>query len=314
HFTVWDTGIGIAKEDMKRLFQPFVQLDSKLSRLYEGTGLGLALVDRLAQLHGGTVALESEVGKGSRFTVSIPWQEEEDDLMALALNLLGGDRKFDIPPVKDDAVATVAPDETVSGETLDEWMEEEWLVSLGLDTLAASEPRSAAHAIGNDHHNGQNGKHSEELKGKPGAGSNGPHHQSASAQEDSAKEKQPLVLLVEDNEIGVEAMRDYLTANDYRVLVAQNGEEAIAMSVQYEPDLILMDVQMPDMDGLEATSRIRTNPKHVRTPIIALTALAMPGDRERCLHAGVNEYLSKPVSMKHLLQVMAIQLAHHQVH
>jgi len=315
HFTVWDTGIGIAKEDMKRLFQPFVQLDSKLSRLYEGTGLGLALVDRLAQLHGGTVALESEVGKGSRFTVSIPWQEEEDDLMALALNLLGGDRKFEIPPVKDDAVATVAPiDETASGETLDEWMEEEWLVSLGLDTLAASELRSAAHATGNGHHNGQNGKRSEELNGKPGADSNGTHHQDVTAQEDSTKDKQPLVLLVEDNEIGVEAMRDYLTANDYRVIVAQNGEEAIAMSIQHEPDLILMDVQMPDMDGLEATSRIRTNPKHAQTPIIALTALAMPGDRERCLHAGVNEYLSKPVSMKHLLQVMAIQLAHHQVH
>jgi signal transduction histidine kinase len=73
HLMVWDTGIGIAKKDMLRLFQPFVQLDTRLSRQYEGTGLGLSLVERLTKLHGGTVALESEVGNGSRFTVSIPW-------------------------------------------------------------------------------------------------------------------------------------------------------------------------------------------------------------------------------------------------
>jgi signal transduction histidine kinase len=75
HFAVWDTGIGIAQEDVPRLFQPFVQLDSSLSRQYPGTGLGLVLVHRLVELHGGSVTVESEPGRGSRFTVSLPWQE-----------------------------------------------------------------------------------------------------------------------------------------------------------------------------------------------------------------------------------------------
>ncbi len=77
NFTVWDTGIGISAEQMDKLFQPFVQLDSKLSRRYAGTGLGLTLVRRMAELHGGSVSLESQPGHGSRFTVSIPWQIPE---------------------------------------------------------------------------------------------------------------------------------------------------------------------------------------------------------------------------------------------
>jgi len=261
NFTVWDTGIGIAEADIKRLFQPFVQLDSKLSRLYEGTGLGLALVDRLAKLHDGTVKLESEVDKGSRFTVSIPWQDDEDDLMALALNLLGSDRKAamtDKPSISDD----------------------DWLAAVATDAFA-HDP--------------------EEAQQLPAT--------------EPDERNQLVILLVEDNEIGIEAMHDYLSANAYQVVIARNGIEAIQMTDQWNPDLILMDVQMPDMDGLEATKRIRTNPKHAHIPVIALTALAMPGDRERCLQAGVNEYLSKPVSMKHLLEVMAMQLqGHHLQH
>ena len=75
--TVWDTGIGISPQDLGRLFQPFVQLDGSLSRQYAGTGLGLALVYRMVEMHGGSVTVESEVGKGSRFTVSLPWREDE---------------------------------------------------------------------------------------------------------------------------------------------------------------------------------------------------------------------------------------------
>jgi hypothetical protein len=77
----WDTGIGIPAEQMDRLFEPFVQLDSSLSREHEGTGLGLALVRRLSDMHGGSVAVESKVGQGSRFTVSLPWQRPPEDDM-----------------------------------------------------------------------------------------------------------------------------------------------------------------------------------------------------------------------------------------
>ena len=75
HFIVWDTGIGIAPEDQERIFQPFVQLDSSLARRYEGTGLGLTLVQRLTRLHGGSLTVESALGKGARFTVTLPWIE-----------------------------------------------------------------------------------------------------------------------------------------------------------------------------------------------------------------------------------------------
>ena len=97
-------------------------------------------------------------------------------------------------------------------------------------------------------------------------------------------------------------------AHSYRVIIARNGEEAIAQTNQCHPDLILMDIQMPDMDGLEATSRIRAQDEFTDIPIIALTALAMPGDRERCIQAGATEYLSKPVSMKQLVHVIQSQL------
>jgi signal transduction histidine kinase len=89
HFTVWDTGIGISAVDMERLFAPFVQLDGALSRLYPGTGLGLALVQRLAHLHGGYMSVSSEVGQGSRFTLSLPWKEGATTLEKEKLLLKG---------------------------------------------------------------------------------------------------------------------------------------------------------------------------------------------------------------------------------
>jgi CheY-like chemotaxis protein len=84
-------------------------------------------------------------------------------------------------------------------------------------------------------------------------------------------------------------------------LVAHDGHEALAVAAASQPDLILMDVQMPELDGLEAMRRLRVRPEFADTPIIALTALAMTGDRERCLEAGASEYLTKPVSLKALV-------------
>jgi signal transduction histidine kinase/ActR/RegA family two-component response regulator len=111
---------------------------------------------------------------------------------------------------------------------------------------------------------------------------------------------QPLILIVEDNELNINTISSYLMAKNYRPIVAQDGAAAIAMTQQYHPDLILMDIQMPGMDGLEAITRIRQYPDLQSIPIIALTAMALAGDRERCLAAGANEYITKPVKLKQL--------------
>jgi CheY-like chemotaxis protein len=209
-FQVVDTGIGIASKDLRLLFQPFVQVDSALNRQYEGTGLGLALVKQIVELHGGQVIAESEVGQGSRFTVALPYEITTSDAIASA---------------------SISPT----------------LSSLGVN------PDNA-----------------------------------------------PLILLAEDNEANIHTFSSYLTALNYRIIIARDGEEAVAMAKANSPDIIIMDTQMPTMDGLEATKQIRLDPDLTNIPIIALTALAMEGDRERCLDAGANEYLSKPIKLKQL--------------
>ena len=124
--------------------------------------------------------------------------------------------------------------------------------------------------------------------------------------------QQPLILLAEDDEINVDTVSDYLTARGYRVIVASNGIEAIDLARKRKPDLILMDIQMPEMDGLEAIRLIRADadPEVIDIPIIALTALAMSGDQERCLEAGADAYHSKPVSLRGLVRTIEAHTAH----
>jgi signal transduction histidine kinase/CheY-like chemotaxis protein len=237
HFTVWDTGIGIATEDMPRLFRPFVQLDSALARQYTGTGLGLSLVYRMTELHSGGVAVTSEAGQGSRFTISLPWPEAMDN----------------------DPVHSLAGQPAAWRPLADDRAQSQTAVTSHSDQRAP-------------------------------AG------------------KQPLILLVEDNEANIETISPYLVSSGYRVTTARNGREAIERALEDAPDVILMDVQMPGMDGLEATRRIRANSALAAAPIIALTALAMAGDRERCLAAGATAYLSKPVSLRGLVEVIDFHL------
>jgi CheY-like chemotaxis protein len=232
HFAVWDTGIGIRVENMGRLFQPFVQLDSRLAREYTGTGLGLALVYRMVEMHGGGIAVASDPGHGSRFTVSLPWREADEE------TFLG--------PEEPGAPTGHAPDEVASLQ----------------------------------------------LAGQPF----------------SSRVVLPLILLADDNQGNINTLSRYLLAKEYRVIVARNGGEAIARAREERPDLILMDIQMPMIDGLEATRRIRADAQLAKVPIIALTALAMPGDRERCLEAGMNDYMSKPVSLKRLVRAIETQI------
>lgn len=117
-----------------------------------------------------------------------------------------------------------------------------------------------------------------------------------------------LILIVDDNAFNAILVSDYLTSKGYRTIVANDGRNAIELVDDLRPNLVLMDIQMPAMNGIEAICHIRADP-HVRaTPVIALTALAMPGDRERCLNAGANEYVSKPVSMRTLAEIIGQHL------
>ena len=122
--------------------------------------------------------------------------------------------------------------------------------------------------------------------------------------EEAGPPTQPLaparVLLAEDNVDNLEMVSNYLRLLGFEVHTAQDGLEAVALAQAYRPDIIIMDVQMPELDGLEATRRLRADPALRLTPIIALTALAMPGDRERCLDAGMDDYLSKPLGLSEL--------------
>ena len=119
----------------------------------------------------------------------------------------------------------------------------------------------------------------------------------------------PSILVVDDDQFIAENLVEVLNLLNYDVAgVANSGKKAIDSAKILKPDIILMDIQMPTMDGLEATRRIRADAGLAAIPIIALTALAMPDDRERCLNAGANEYLSKPVSLKRLVEIIEAQL------
>ena len=108
--------------------------------------------------------------------------------------------------------------------------------------------------------------------------------------------QQPLILIAEDHELNLGTMIDVLEFSGYRVLAARNGQEAVDQAKENQPDLILMDVQMPILDGLAATRKLREFEGTKNMPIVALTGLAMEGDAERCLNAGANDYLSKPIT------------------
>ena len=113
------------------------------------------------------------------------------------------------------------------------------------------------------------------------------------------------VLVVEDNEKNMKLFRDVLLAAGYRTLEATTGEEAVAVAAEHSPDLVLMDIQLPDIDGVEALGRLREDGRTASLPVLALTAQAMEGDRERVLAAGFDGYLSKPVNVVDLVATVA---------
>jgi two-component system cell cycle response regulator DivK len=114
------------------------------------------------------------------------------------------------------------------------------------------------------------------------------------------------ILVVEDNELNMKLFRDVLVAGGYRTLEATTGSEAVDLATEHAPDLVLMDIQLPDLDGVQALRRLRADERTAAIPVLALTAQAMDGDRERFLVAGFNGYLSKPVNVRELIDTVRL--------
>ena len=112
------------------------------------------------------------------------------------------------------------------------------------------------------------------------------------------------VVVVEDNERNMKLFREVLESSGYRTLEAETGERAVALTAEHRPDLVLMDIHLPDIDGVEALRRLRADERTASVPVLALTAQAMEGDRERFLAAGFDGYLSKPVNIADLLDAV----------
>lgn len=211
-FHVSDTGEGIAKKDLKRIFEDFITLDSSYRRGSEGTGLGLAITRRIVEAIGGTITCDSELGEGSLFSLTLP--------------------------------------------------------------LAAAQPLSV------------------------------PNPSAKERQEQSAK-----LLVVEDNDINRELFQQMLQKMGHQVTVASGGAAAIEMCRQQDFDLILMDISMPEVDGIEAIGRIRAEKLAEAVDIVALTAHTAPDDHARILKAGFAEIVTKPVSNQELSALVARRAA-----
>ena len=346
--SVTDTGIGIAPENLDKLFKPFVQLDSSLSRRYAGTGLGLALVRRIVELHGGSISLESEVGKGSRFTVTLPWKDlpqrgctavdtrqpqgelpdipqalvvEDSEAAAkqVARYLKEQGTQVFIHPCGEGAIEAALgskPDVIILDILLPNLSGWEVLVQLKAHpatqhipvlVISVVDERSRALKLGASEYLLKPFSRQQLQSTLSKIFSESSQHLGNTALVVMPEKERalPLILLAEDNEANITTMMDYLQIQNYRVSLARNGLEAVQMAKQQKPDLILMDIQMPEMDGLEATRWIRAEASLGSVPIIALTALAMPGDREKCLAVGATDYLNKPVSLKKLVNLIA---------
>jgi signal transduction histidine kinase/ActR/RegA family two-component response regulator len=214
---VSDTGAGIPPEKMADIFEKFTQADSSITRKYGGTGLGLAITRRLVEMHGGNIRVESEMGKGSTFFVTLLFE------------------------------AAALPEQ-----------------------VSPVEPRAAA---------------------APSSGAR--------------------LLLVEDNLVNQKVVLAMLRKRGYQIEIANDGREALEKleAAEHPYDLVLMDIQMPVLDGLETTRVLRRDPRWEKLPVVAMTAHAMTGDREKCLEAGMNGYISKPVQPALLINTLERHLA-----
>ena len=332
-FEVKDTGIGISKKDMSRLFRFFSQVDSSTTRNYGGTGLGLAISKRLVEAMGGRIWAESVIGRGSTFwftLVAEAYHNPENKLPSL---------QGDVLVIYENATAR-----GILGRYLASWGMSPVLAASGQEGLGTLQSRNAEAVLIDAALKDTDpldlareiGKRSPRTKivmiGPLGYGA--PHE--ASVEEWVTKPVKPIllrrqltaliygsdgrvrgearadtapsaprieqgslrILLAEDNPVNQKVAASMLKTLGITADVAANGFEVLEALERQKYDIVLMDVQMSEMDGLEATRRIRS--RDSKTWIVAMTAYAQEGDREECLKTGMNDYLSKPIRMEEL--------------
>jgi len=349
HFRVRDTGIGIAPEKQRTIFDAFAQADGTTTRRYGGTGLGLTISSRLVGLMGGHIAVESSPGCGSTFHFTLRMARRRE---------AAEPAPAEVPADFAGIPVLVVDDSTTNRELL-----ARMLASWQMDVTTASDADSAfaaarrvtphvalidtvlPEADGFDlarrvreccpaarivmltlaARRGERALCREigaawvakpvsqsdlfdavmNALGRPGR--NAPEPPSAQSGERSSPAGGAHVLLAEDNAVNRKLAVALLERMGHAVTVVTDGRQAVEACLEQSFDVVLMDVQMPVMDGLEATRRIRAAEAGAaaHTPIVAMTANAMQGDRERCLAAGMDGYVSKPVVVAHLESELA---------
>ncbi|WP_163832810.1 response regulator [Spartinivicinus ruber] len=348
-FSVSDTGVGIPPEKQNKLFQAFAQADSSTTRQFGGTGLGLSICKRLVELMGGGISVTSELGKGSQFSFCLPLKMELTEVICLRApeladkhivlvddNSLVSDvvehmlkaTKADVITFNSAAAAlTYLAKQPLCDLLIIDWcMPEmngiELVRHLRLIPIYQKLPVVIITAFGNEKVQQQAIQvGAKDFLVKPfttyglwqsisqaiGLWRKTQVNQPTAKQVTSLEGIQ--LLLVEDNKINQLLVKEFLNNSGAVLDVAFNGLQAVNMVEQHSFDIILMDVQMPVMDGYEATRKIREMYSAELLPIVAMTANAMKGDRERCIAAGMNDYISKPIKKDLLFEVLQRQLS-----